>query len=122
MPRGFRIRGRILFALLLGSVVGVAAWRLRQGMRTPTQQGASARTEAATPSRAAAPFVVGEAIYDGGLRPGWDDKKSGLRGFVAGAPARVHFDGFQSLTLYHEPLPAKFETLVFRFKAGATFG
>lgn len=107
-----------MLAILLGSVVGVAAWRLRQRMR----QGASARTEPATPSRAATPFVVGEAIYDGGLRPGWDDKKSGPLGLVAGGPARVRFDGFRSVTLYHEPLPAKFETLVFRFKAGAAFG
>jgi len=118
MPRGNKIQRRVLLAIALGSPVGVGAWWLHtqiSGRAAPEQH--EQRSQ-----RAASPFEVAEAIYDGGLQRGWDDRSWSKRELVEGVPARVSFDSFGGLALHHELLPASFGAVVFRFKAPPAFG
>jgi len=117
MPCGTKIQIGILVAISIGLPLGVAAWWLRARIANRT----APATPAARSQPARAAFQVGEAIYDGGLQPGWQARGWSRRELVDGGPARVSFDSFGGLSLQHERLPARFGALLFRIKAPPAF-
>jgi hypothetical protein len=117
MPRGTKIQRRILLAaLILVPLALGACW-----LRGYTAKRSGQATPPAASQRLPAVFEVGEAIYDGGLKAGWEDRSLSRRELLSGQPARVSFGSFGGLMLHHEPLGPSFGALVFRFKAPETF-
>jgi Glycoside hydrolase family 44 len=66
-------------------------------------------------------FVIAESIYDGSIKPGWQDWGWGPHDLSAGA-ARVNFSNYGGWILHHDPISTRFQALLFRVKAPAAAG
>ncbi|MEI9953224.1 MAG: glycoside hydrolase family 44 protein [Pseudomonadota bacterium] len=66
-------------------------------------------------------FVVAESVYDGSLKPGWQDWGWGPHDLSKGA-ARLNFSSYGGWILHHDPVSTRFGALVFRMKAPSAAG
>ena len=66
-------------------------------------------------------WQLGEMIYDGGLRPGWQDWGWGAHELSAG-PARINFSNYGGWILHHDPQEKRYDGLAFRMFAQASYG
>jgi hypothetical protein len=64
---------------------------------------------------------LGEMIYDGGLRPGWQDWGWGAHELSAG-PARINFSNYGGWILHHDLQEKRYDGLAFRMLAQASYG
>lgn len=116
MARKAKIRWWIWLAM--GGAIpalGLGIWFVRKG------KPATAAPPGAASAQAPEAFEVAEAIYDGGLKKGWEDRSWTRRELKAGQPARVAFVSFGGLALHHDELVPNYGALVFRFKAPESF-
>ncbi len=75
----------------------------------------------AEPAPRPASFEAAETIYDGGLKPGWQDWGWGAHDLSSG-PARINLSQYGGWILHHDPLQGRYGGLVFRMLAPASFG
>ncbi|HET7543380.1 MAG TPA: glycoside hydrolase family 44 protein [Polyangiaceae bacterium] len=76
---------------------------------------------APAPSPRPAAIESAETLYDGGLKPGWQDYGWGTHEISTG-PARINMSNYGGFILHHDPLQARYGGLSFRMLAPATFG
>jgi len=69
----------------------------------------------------AGPFQIGESIYDGEMKPGWQDWGWGQHELGNG-PARINLSQYGGWILHHDPQANRYGALTFRMKAPAAFG
>lgn len=99
---------RIGWALIVAAGLGLSCRSLT----------AAPRAGSAVP---AGPFAVSESIYDGGLKPGWQDYGWGVHDLNHG-PAKINFSGYGGFIMHHDALTAPFGAFVFRVRAPSGFG
>jgi Glycoside hydrolase family 44 len=75
----------------------------------------------AEPARRPASFEVAESVYDGGLKPGWQDWGWGAHDLSKG-PAQINLGNYGGWILHHDSLQIRYGGLVFRMLAPSTFG
>lgn len=73
----------------------------------------------AKPAKAAS--VPAEVIYDGGLRPGWQDWGWGSHD-LSGKEAKINLSQYGGWILHHDGLPPRFGALAFRMQAPKDYG
>jgi Glycoside hydrolase family 44 len=66
-------------------------------------------------------WQLAEMIYDGGLRPGWQDWGWGAHEISAG-PARINFSNYGGWILHHDSQEKNYDGLAFRMFAQASYG
>ena len=82
------------------------------GCRSVTAEPSKGKAGATRP----ATFVVAEAIYDGALKPGWQDWGWGNHDLSSG-PAKLNLSQYGGWILHHDALSTRFGALVFRLRA-----
>jgi len=76
---------------------------------------------ASAPAPRPATFEVAETLYEGELKPGWQDYGWGPHE-LSGGPARINMTNYGGWILHHDPLQARYGGLSFRMFAPASFG
>ena len=66
-------------------------------------------------------FKISELIYDGGLKPGWQDYGWGSHDLDHG-PARLNLSSYGGWIIHHDRVDAAYGAFVFRVKAPSSFG
>ncbi|MET0792309.1 MAG: glycoside hydrolase family 44 protein [Polyangiaceae bacterium] len=66
-------------------------------------------------------FKINELVYDGGLKPGWQDYGWGAHDLSHG-PARIDMSNYGGWIIHHDPLSTAYGGFVFRVKAPSSFG
>jgi Glycoside hydrolase family 44 len=66
-------------------------------------------------------ITIAQSIYDGSLKPGWQDWGWGTHDLSAGA-AKINLSQYGGWILHHDPLPARFGAVVFHLKAPSSSG
>jgi len=75
----------------------------------------------AQPAARPASFEVAETLYDGGLKPGWQDWGWGPHELSNG-PARINLSQYGGFILRHDTLQGRYGAFVFRMLAPSAFG
>ncbi len=75
----------------------------------------------AEPAPRPATFEAAETIYDGGLKPGWQDWGWGTHQ-LSGGPARIDLSKYGGWIVHHDPLATHFGGLVFQMFAPSSYG
>src|SRR5215471_10427936 len=76
---------------------------------------------APAPAPRPAKIEVAETLYEGGLKPGWQDWGWGSHELSSG-PARINMTNYGGWILHHDPLQERYGGLSFRMLAPASFG
>lgn len=66
-------------------------------------------------------LAVAELLYNGELKPGWEDWGWGSHS-LGGGPAKIVFEGYGGIVLHHAELGQPYGGFSFRFKAPEAFG
>jgi Glycoside hydrolase family 44 len=108
------MRRKAWLALTVGGTLALGGGAaLLAAKRSPLAQGGQAEEST---FRQLVPLEAAEVIYEGKLRPGWDDWGWGPHELGKG-PAKIVFQNYGGIMLHHAELPAGFSGLAFRFKA-----
>jgi hypothetical protein len=75
----------------------------------------------AEPAAQAKPLEVAETLYEGSLKPGWQDWGWGSHDLTSGA-ARINLSQYGGWILHHDVLSTQFSGLVFRMFAPSSYG
>jgi hypothetical protein len=81
----------------------------------------SSSTTGAAPAKRPSSDLVAETIYDGGLKPGWQDWGWGTHDLAHGA-ASIDFSNYGGWILWNDHFPSGLEGFVFQLSAPASFG